>query len=173
MSFAKKVWLLLCSLLVIVGICVGLHYFVGPEDNLTLVCRSDLYSEDIERDIKVGVDIKVAGELVTLTYRSFESGSNNNAMILTGKIEQFDLTSMTFKLKLEQGQVISNLSQKSFSGHMKTVIDSSRLAITNGSPLMLEIHLLEIDEKQHYAIVQFSPDDGLWGCDIKDNKLTF
>jgi hypothetical protein len=173
MSYAKKIWLLICSLLVIIGICVGLHYFVGPEDNLTLLCRADLYTKDAERDVKVGVDIKVAGDVVTLKYRSFESGGEMSSMILSGKVDQFDLTSMTFKLKLDQGQVVSSLSKKSFSNHMKTVIDSSRLAITNGSPLSLEIHLLEIDEKQDYAIIQFSPDDGLWGCDLKVDKLAF
>ena len=173
MNYAKKVWLLVCSLFVIIGICIGLHFFFGPEDNMSLSCRADLHGKGVKRDVKVAIDIKIVGEEVTLKYRSFESGTDNHSMIMKGKLEKLDLTSMTFKLKLEKGQVVSNLLQDSFSNHMKSVIDSSRLAMANRGPLSLDIHLLEIDEKQHYAIVQFSPDDGLWGCDIKDNKLTF
>lgn len=172
-SHAKKWWLLTCCLFVIIGLCIALHYFVGPEDNLTLSCQANLHGKDVDRDLKVAVVIKVVGKAVTLSYHFFESGVENHAMILTGKVEKLDLASMIFKMRLKHGQVVSNLSQQSFSNHMKSVINSSRLAITNGSPLSLDIHLLEIDEKQNYAIIQFDPDDGLWGCDLKDNKLTF
>lgn len=173
MSYVKKVWLLLCSLLVIIGLCIGLHYFVGPEDNLTLSCQASLHGRDVDRVIKVDVVIKVVGKAVTLKYRSLEPGGEVNSIILSGKIDKLDLASLTFKLKLEHGQIISNLAQKTFSNHMTAVIDSSRLAITNASPLLLDIQLIEIDEMQSYAIIQFAPDDGLWGCDLKDNKLTF
>ena len=173
MSHAKKLWLLSCCLFVIIGLCITLHFFFGPEDNLTLSCRADLHCKDVVRDVKVAVVIKIVGKAVTLSYQSFESGLENHAIILTGKAEKLDLASMTYKMKLNHGQIISNLSQQSFSNHMKTVIESSRLALTNGSPLSLDIHLLEIDEQQNYAIIQFTPDDGLWGCDLKDNKLTF
>ncbi|MEC4728215.1 hypothetical protein HWQ46_22010 [Shewanella sp. D64] len=163
----------MCSLLVIISICIGLHYFVGPEENLTFSCQANLHGKDVDRVNKVEVVIKVVGEAVSLMYRFIESGGEINSIILSGKIDKLDLASLTFKLKLEHGQIISNLTQKSFSNHMAAVIDSSRLAITSVSPLLLDIQLIEIDEMQNYAIIQFAPDDGLWGCDLKDNKLTF
>lgn len=171
--FGKKVWFLVFALLVIVGLCIGLHYFFVPEENVSLSCRANLYSEDINRDLDVGLEIEAKGELVTLKYRFFESGLEKSSMILSGKVSKLDLSSMSLKLELNNGQVISNLAQARLSKHMKTIIDASRLAITNGTPLTLGINLVELDEKDNYAIIQFLPDDGLWGCHLKLHKLAF
>ncbi|MBW8183014.1 hypothetical protein [Shewanella nanhaiensis] len=169
----KKFWILLSSLIAIVGLCAALHLLFVPEDNVSLSCSADLYSKKPNRDLSLGLEIETRGELVTLKYRFFKSGIEKNSMILSGKVSKLDLTSMSLKLELDSGQVISNLAQKGLSKHMNTIVDASRLAITNGTPLTLGIHLLELDEKNNYAIIQFTPDDGIWGCDLKIHKLPF
>ncbi|RTR34952.1 hypothetical protein EKG39_04640 [Shewanella atlantica] len=163
-----KVWPLIITFLMIVGFCLGLNYYVMNGENLTASCKANIYNAFEGRPTDVVIDITTKGKLVELQYRFLEEEIEQSSIIMRGTLLELDLETMTYRLALDSGELLSHISPPRFPERMSRLIEYSRNPLSGDTPhsIPLDIHVLDMNAVQGNAVIQFRPGNGIWACDL-------
>ncbi len=153
--------------MMIICFCLGLNYYVMNGENLTASCRANLYDAIENRLTDVVVDISTKGKEVELQYRFLEQEIEQSSIIMRGTLLKLDLDTMTYRLALQSGELLSNIMPPRFPEQMSRLIEYTRAA-PGPSPtsIPLNIHVLDMNAVQGNAVIQFQPGNGIWACEL-------
>ncbi len=163
-----KVWPLIVTFLMIIGFCLGLNYYVMNGENLQASCRANIYTTLEDRPTDIVIDIITKGKKIELQYRFLEDEIEQSSIIMKGTLLKLDLKTMTYRLELDSGELLSSISPPRFPEQMSRLIEYSQNALPGVTPttIPLDIHVLDMNAVQGNAVIQFHPGNGVWACEL-------
>ncbi|AQS37787.1 hypothetical protein Sps_02635 [Shewanella psychrophila] len=165
-KFRLKAWPILFSLLAVVILVFGLHYYHLSEDGIDLVCTGSSYGEDASDDLDLTLTLETKAKLVTLNYQFYRKDSPLGKITFRGVLDTLDVANLTYRFLIDAGEFQLSFGQNAIPPHMSSIIDSAKWALEHSKIANLDLQIIEMNNAEGYAVIQFNPGNGIWICEL-------
>jgi hypothetical protein len=163
---------ILVTLIFILGLCMALDYVVEPNEDISLVCHSDVYDAKQSMFLSGGLklDVHRVGQQIELHIVYTHHGSEQAEMTSYGELVHISAPILTYEIRLQDADLKHDEFLEKISNYMGETIDIVKKSINdgderNGQPFYIKV--LEMDKSQGSVIIQISERNALWACKIQ------
>ncbi|MCL2913570.1 hypothetical protein L2725_07180 [Shewanella corallii] len=165
-----KIWPLAVMMLTILLVVFGLHGIADKKEDWNLTCRAALYkqgsADDIERSVKLKVRSK-DGEAV-ISYDYFQNKQYQGSIRMYGEITDFEVSSLILHIRVTRGEVVSDDSVAERPYYLQKILEHNLDFLERvNQGMTFTLRMSEMDLKQGFAILNFTPGNNIWACDIQ------
>ncbi len=168
-TYGSKLLSVLLSLVAVIILIFGLRYYHLSEKGIDLVCEGELYGEDASDDLKLTLFIETEGKNLSLNYQFFHNGYSLGKITFRGELDTIDVASMTYKFLIDGGKLQLGLDQEIIPPHIENLINTAKLALEYSKTENLDLQIINMNNNEGYAVIQFNPGNGIWICDLIDS----
>lgn len=163
---------ILVTLIIILGLCMALDYFVEPTDDVKLICHSNSYNLEYYGKQDRGLRFEI--ERINSDVKMHMVYLKNNKDVVTlsseGQLLKVSAPVLTYEVQLDAAKLTRNLLDTNLSPHMQETVGILKKIISDdiiSEGKAFHIKVLEMDKTTGFVTIQVSERNGLWACEIQ------
>ncbi|WP_153916285.1 hypothetical protein [Shewanella sp. TC10] len=166
-----RVVFLLTSIVIFCLAILLLEHFADSRKVWTFDCNSKMYQlKDLDGEVvhaenePLYLSLTIQDKLIRLDYYTDEKESEREFVSLKGHLKELEIGKLMYQLDLKVIDVNYRLDVPQLQDYLANELDEIRESLVLGNKVSVAMQVLEVDVKNDFILIKFSPYNTLWAC---------